>query len=326
MINKYEARLGTERMLPLVFKMALPAVVAQFVNLLYSMVDRIYIGHIPGIGTDALAGVGVTTSLVILISSFSAIVGGGGAPLAAMALGQGDRLRAGKILGNGFVLLILFTLFTSFIAYTFMEPILLFTGASENTLEYAVDYLSIYLLGTVFVEISTGLNSFINAQGRPAIAMYSVLIGALLNIILDPIFIFWLDMGIKGAAIATIISMLLCTLFVMNHFVQKDSIVRFHKGTFKLEKHVVWNILTIGVSPFAMQLAGSLVVVIQNYARKRHYHQCRNAFGDADYRDRAGDAADCRFQFRGKEIRACPGNATSGHHNLYHYHGSRLFL
>lgn len=110
MINKYEARLGTERMLPLVFKMALPAVIAQFVNLLYSMVDRIYIGHIPGIGTDALAGVGVTTSLVILISSFSAIVGGGGAPLAAMALGQGDRLRAGKILGNGFVLLILFTL------------------------------------------------------------------------------------------------------------------------------------------------------------------------------------------------------------------------
>ena len=128
MINKYEERLGTERMLPLIFKMALPAVAAQFVNLLYSIVDRVYIGHIPGIGTDALAGVGVTTSLIILISSFSAIVGGGGAPLAAIALGQGDRVRAGKILGNGFVLLILFTLLTSFIAYTFMEPILLFTG------------------------------------------------------------------------------------------------------------------------------------------------------------------------------------------------------
>ena len=193
MNNKYEERLGTERMLPLVFKMALPAVAAQFVNLLYSIVDRIYIGHIPGIGTDALAGVGVTTSLIILISSFSAIVGGGGAPLAAIALGQGDRVRAGKILGNGFVLLILFTLLTSVIAYTFMEPILLFTGASENTLEYAVDYLSIYLLGTIFVEISTGLNSFINAQGRPAIAMFSVLIGALLNIILDPIFIIRFD-------------------------------------------------------------------------------------------------------------------------------------
>ena len=132
MNNKYEERLGTERMLPLVFKMALPAVAAQFVNLLYSIVDRIYIGHIPGIGTDALAGVGVTTSLIILISSFSAIVGGGGAPLAAIALGQGDRVRAGKILGNGFVLLILFTLLTSVIAYTFMDYLLLLAGLVTN--------------------------------------------------------------------------------------------------------------------------------------------------------------------------------------------------
>lgn len=215
MINKYEERLGTERMLPLVFKMALPAVAAQFVNLLYSIVDRIYIGHIPGIGTDALAGVGVTISLVVLISSFSAIVGGGGAPLAAIALGQGDRQRAGKILGNGFSLLILFTLLTSFTAYAFMEPILLFTGASENTLGYAVDYLSIYLLGTIFVEVSTGLNSFINAQGRPAIAMCSVLIGAFLNIVLDPIFIFWFDMGVKGAALATVISGLQCDMGIV---------------------------------------------------------------------------------------------------------------
>ena len=126
MKNKYEARLGTERMLPLVFKMALPAVAAQFVNLLYNIVDRIYIGHIPEIGTNALAGIGVTTSIVILISSFSAIVGAGGSPLAAIALGQGDRERAGKIVGNGFILLILFTIFTSLITYTFMEPILLF--------------------------------------------------------------------------------------------------------------------------------------------------------------------------------------------------------
>lgn len=150
MINKYEERLGTERMLPLVFKMALPAVAAQFVNLLYGIVDRIYIGHIPGIGTDALAGVGVTISLVVLISSFSAIVGGGGAPLAAIALGQDDRQRAGKILGNGFSLLIIFTLLTSCIAYIFMEPILLLVGASENTLGYAVDYLSIYIIGDYF--------------------------------------------------------------------------------------------------------------------------------------------------------------------------------
>ena len=133
MNNQYEERLGTERMLPLIFKMALPAVAAQFVNLLYNIVDRIYIGHIPEIGTNALAGVGVTTSIVILISSFSAIVGAGGAPLAAMALGQGDRVRAGKFLGNGFMLLILFTVLTSLVSYLFMEPILLFAGASAVT-------------------------------------------------------------------------------------------------------------------------------------------------------------------------------------------------
>ena len=206
MNNQYEERLGTERMLPLIFKMALPAVAAQFVNLLYNIVDRIYIGHIPEIGTNALAGVGVTTSIVILISSFSAIVGAGGAPLAAMALGQGDRVRAGKFLGNGFMLLILFTVLTSLVSYLFMEPILRFAGASAVTLPYAEDYLSVYLLGTLFVEISTGLNTFINSQGRPNIAMYSVLIGALLNIVLDPIFIFWFDMGVKGAALATILS------------------------------------------------------------------------------------------------------------------------
>ena len=254
MINKYEERLGTERMLPLVFKMALPAVAAQFVNLLYSIVDRIYIGHIPGIGTDALAGVGVTISLVVLISSFSAIVGGGGAPLAAIALGQGDRQRAGKILGNGFTLLILFTLITSFIAYTFMEPILLFTGASEHTLGYAVDYLSIYLLGTVFVEISTGLNSFINAQGRPAIAMYSVLIGALLNIILDPIFIFWFDMGVKGAALATVLS--------------RKASLPLERRYMKLNRGIVVAMLGLGVSPFIMASTESLVGFVLNSSLK----------------------------------------------------------
>ena len=268
MINKYEERLGTERMLPLVFKMALPAVAAQFVNLLYSIVDRVYIGHIPGIGTDALAGVGVTTSLIILISSFSAIVGGGGAPLAAIALGQGDRLRAGKILGNGFVLLIIFTLLTSFIAYTFMEPILLFTGASENTLEYAVDYLSIYLLGTIFVEISTGLNSFINAQGRPAIAMFSVLIGALLNIILDPIFIFWFDMGVKGAALATVLSAGLQCCVGTDFPFSKRASLPLEKRYMRLDRKIILAILALGVSPFIMASTESLVGFVLNSSLK----------------------------------------------------------
>lgn len=268
MINKYEERLGTERMLPLIFKMALPAVAAQFVNLLYSIVDRVYIGHIPGIGTDALAGVGVTTSLIILISSFSAIVGGGGAPLAAIALGQGDRVRAGKILGNGFVLLILFTLLTSFIAYTFMEPILLFTGASANTLEYAVDYLSIYLLGTIFVEISTGLNSFINAQGRPAIAMFSVLIGALLNIILDPIFIFGFNMGVKGAALATVLSQACSAAWVLTFLFSKRASLPLEKPYMKLDRKIILSILALGVSPFIMASTESLVGFVLNSSLK----------------------------------------------------------
>ena len=151
-----------------------------------------------------------------------------------------------------------------------MEDLLLAFGGSEQTIPYAKDYLNIVIPGTILTSLSFGFNAVMRASGYPKKAMFTMLIGAIANVILDPIFIFWLDMGIQGAAIATIISMLLSTAFVMNHFIQKDSIVRFHKGTFKLEGHVVWNILTIGVSPFAMQLAGSLVVVIQNYALKVH--------------------------------------------------------
>ena len=268
MINKYEERLGTERMLPLVFKMALPAVAAQFVNLLYGIVDRIYIGHIPGIGTDALAGVGVTISLVVLISSFSAIVGGGGAPLAAIALGQDDRQRAGKILGNGFSLLIIFTLLTSCIAYIFMEPILLLVGASENTLGYAVDYLSIYLLGTIFVEISTGLNSFINVQGRPTIAMCSVLIGAFLNIILDPIFIFWFDMGVKGAALATVISQACSAVWVLRFLFSKHASLPLERRYMRLDKGILLSMLALGISPFIMASTESLVGFVLNSSLK----------------------------------------------------------
>ena len=315
MNNKYEERLGTERMLPLIFKMALPAVAAQFVNLLYSIVDRIYIGHIPGIGTDALAGVGVTTSLIILISSFSAIVGGGGAPLAAIALGQGDRVRAGKILGNGFVLLILFTLLTSVIAYTFMEPILLFTGASENTLEYAVDYLSIYLLGTIFVEISTGLNSFINAQGRPAIAMFSVLIGALLNIILDPIFIFWFDMGVKGAALATVLSQACSAVWVVSFLFSRRASLPLEKRYMGLDRKIILSILALGVSPFIMASTGADIAYVtpsHQYPTGivmpigRRMELLKWAY-EKDGRYIIEDDYDSEFRYKGKPIPALQG-------------------
>lgn len=267
--SPYEQRLGTERMLPLVFRMALPAVAAQFVNLLYAMVDRIYIGHIPGIGTDALAGVGVTVSVVIFISAFSSIVGGGGAPLAAIALGQGDRQRAGQILGNGFVMLVGFTLVTSLVAYAFMKPILLLTGASERTLPYATDYLSVYLLGTLFVELSVGLNTFINAQGRPAIAMYSVLIGAVLNIVLDPVFIFWLDMGVKGAALATVLSQAVSATWVLCFLLDKRrASLPLEVRYMRPQRKVILPVLALGISPFIMASTESMVGFVLNGSLK----------------------------------------------------------
>lgn len=268
MNHSYEERLGTDPMLRLIFRMALPAVAAQFVNLLYAIVDRVYIGHIPGIGTDALAGVGVTMSIVILISSFSAIVGAGGAPLAAIALGQGNRERAGKILGNGFVLLLLFTVVTSSLAYLFMEPVLLLTGASEHTLGYAEDYLSVYLLGTLFVELSVGLNAFINTQGRPGIAMTSVMIGVAMNIVLDPVFIFGLDMGVKGAALATILSQACSAGWVLRFLFSRQASLPLERRYMKLDKGIVLSMLALGVSPFIMASTESLVGFVLNGSLK----------------------------------------------------------
>lgn len=264
MNSKYEERLGTERMMPLVFKMALPAIAAQFVNLLYNLVDRIYIGHIPHIGTDALAGIGVTSSVIILISAFSSIVGAGGSPLAAIALGQGDRERAGKILGNGFILLVIFTLITSSITYALMESILLLTGASERTIGYATDYLSVYLMGTLFVELSVGLNTFINIQGRPAIAMYSVLIGAVLNIALDPLFIFTFGMGVKGAALATILSQACSASWTLGFLFSGKASLRLERRYMRLHKSILLPILALGASPFIMASTESLVGFVLN--------------------------------------------------------------
>lgn len=266
----YEERLGTDRMLPLIFRMALPAVAAQLVNLLYSIVDRIYIGHIPKIGTDALAGIGVTSSIIILISSFSAIVGGGGSPLAAIALGQGDRERAGRILGNGFMLLLLFTFLTSLATYLFMDPILSFAGASEHTIGYARDYLSIYLIGTLFVELSVGLNAFINTQGRPAIAMWSVIIGAALNIILDPLFIFTFDLGVRGAAWATIISQACSAAWVLRFLTSEKASLRLEARYLRWQRPVVLSILGLGVSPFIMASTESLVGFVLNSSLKEY--------------------------------------------------------
>lgn len=264
MNNRYEERLGTDPMLPLIFRMALPSVAAQLVNLLYGIIDRIYIGHIPVIGTSALAGVGVTNSIILLISAFSQIVGGGGAPLASIALGKGDREGAEKILGNGFVMLLIFTVITVSLSYIFMEPVLRLTGASNSTIGYAKDYLTIYLAGTLFVQLVIGLNSFMSCQGRPGIAMLSVLIGAILNIILDPIFIFVLNMGVAGAAAATIISQFCSAVWVLSFLFSKRASLRIRISYMKPDKKVIRSMLSLGISPFIMVSTESLIGFVLN--------------------------------------------------------------
>ncbi len=259
-----EKQLGTAPMLPLILKMAIPNVIAQVINLLYSIIDRIFIGRIPDIGTDALAGVGVTGSIIILITSFSAIVGMGGAPLAAIALGKNDRDRAKYILGNGTTLLILFSAILSTLVYAFMEPILLFTGASQSTLPFAVDYLSIYLSGTIFVMITVGLNTFITIQGHPTIAMFSVLIGAVTNIILDYVFIFEMHLGVKGAAYATIISQAFSSGWVLHFLLSKKATLPLQKRFLIPHKGIILSILALGISPFVMSSTEALVGFVLN--------------------------------------------------------------
>lgn len=257
-------------MLPLILRMALPTIAAQLVNLLYGIVDRIFIGHIPEVGNNALAGIGITSSIIILISAFSSIISGGGAPLASIALGKGDRERASKILGNGFVLLLLFTVITSVPAYIFLKPILLAVGASESTLPYAADYLSVYLAGTIFVQLSTGLNTFISVQGRPAIAMGSVLVGAVLNTCLDPLFIFTFGMGVKGAALATVIAQGFSAAWVISFLFSRRASLPIRKKYVKPDIKIILSVLSLGISPFVMASTESLVGFVLNGSLKEY--------------------------------------------------------
>lgn len=268
MTNGITWRLEHEKISRLLLHYAIPAVVGTMVNALYNIVDRIFIGQ--GVGPLAMAGLTLTFPILLFLQAFGMLVGTGAATRVSIYLGRKENDMAEKVLGNAFTLTFIITFLTVVPCMIWMEDLLYAFGGSEQTIPYAKDYLNIVVPGTIFTALSFGFNAVMRASGYPKKAMYTMLIGAIANVLLDPVFIFWLDMGIKGAAIATILSMLLCTAFVMNHFIQKSSIVRFHKGIFGLDSSVVWTILTIGVSPFAMQLAGSLVVVIQNYALKQH--------------------------------------------------------
>ena len=248
----------------LMFKLAVPAVAAQLINMLYNIVDRIYIGHIPQVGQLALTGVGVTFPILMLISAFAAFAGMGGAPLASIRLGAGDRESAEQILGNSLTMLLCTAAVLTLFFSAFKRPILMAFGASNDTIGYALDYISIYLLGTLFVQLALGLNTFISAQGKSLIAMCSVLIGAALNIVLDPLFIFVFGLGVRGAAIATILSQAVSACWVLFFLCSSRSGLRIRPANMKPRASVLGKIAGLGVAPFIMQSTESLVTVVLN--------------------------------------------------------------
>ena len=256
--------LGSEKVLKLCIKMGLPCVMAQVVNLLYNIVDRIFIGNMPDVGEYALAGLGLCAPILTLIAAFSSFVSGGGAPLAAKSLGEGDRERAKRYLNNGFVMLCVFSVVLGLTAFFAQKPLLYLIGASDNTIVYASDYLSIYLIGTLFVQLAVGLNTFLTAQGRSAIAMISVGIGAILNLGLDPLFIFVFNMGIKGAALATVISQSAACAFVIATLLGKRSSLRLDTKYMKPDSKIITSILGLGLAPFVMAATESVIGFVLN--------------------------------------------------------------
>ena len=265
-----EQQLATAPVGKLMLKMAAPAVMAQFINVLYNVVDRIYIGHISGTGGLALTGVGVTFSIIMLISAFAAFAGMGGAPLASIQLGAGNREKAERILGNSCSMLLVLSVVLTAFFLAFNRPLLYLFGASDQTIGYAMDYITIYVCGTVFVQLALGLNTFISAQGRPGIAMCSVLIGAVINIVLDPILIFGLNMGVQGAAVATVFSQACSAAWTVYFLCSKQSSIRIRPQYLRPSAKVMGSIAALGVAPFIMQSTESLVTITLNSGLQRY--------------------------------------------------------
>lgn len=265
-----EKRLGTAPLGKLIFQLALPGILAQLINVLYNMVDRMYIGHMPETGATALTGLGVCLPIIVLISAFSAFAGMGGAPLAAIQLGKGDKERAEKILGNATTMLLACSVILTVVFGIFKEPILYAFGASEETIGFALDYINIYLVGTIAVQLALGLNTYISCQGNAKTAMLSVLIGAVLNIVLDPIFIFGLDMGVKGAALATIISQAVSAIWVVKFLISKKSVIRIRLEHMKPDWKVIGSVCALGISPFVMQSTEALVTIVLNSGLQKY--------------------------------------------------------
>lgn len=263
-MNEKNNALATEPVGKLLVKLAIPTVTAQIINMLYNIVDRIYIGHIPGIGADSLTGVGVCMPLIMIVSAFAALVGFGGAPRASIFMGKKDTVSAERTLGNCFTMQIIISVILTTLLLIFNRRLLLSFGASENTIGYAVEYMNIYAAGTIFVQMTLGMNMFITAQGFAKTGMLSVVIGAVANIILDPIFIFVLDMGVSGAAIATVISQALSCLWVLVFLFGKKTNLKIRFSYMKLKPGIIFPSLALGLSSFIMQSSESVISICFN--------------------------------------------------------------
>ena len=256
--------LATEPIGRLLFRLSIPTVVAQLINMLYNIVDRIYIGHMPGDGSLALTGVGVCMPLIMLVSAFAALVSAGGAPRASIFMGEKKIDSAEKTLGNCFSLQIVVSLVLTAVLLIWNKDLLLVFGASGNTIGYATEYMSIYAIGTLFVQMTLGMNTFITAQGFTSVSMISVIIGAVCNIALDPIFIFGLDMGVRGAALATIISQMLSCVWIISFLCGKKTQLRIRRENLKLEAKIILPCIALGAAAFVMQSSESVISVCFN--------------------------------------------------------------
>lgn len=259
-----EVDLGKEPVGHLLFILAVPAITSQVVNALYNMVDRMYIGHIPEVGSAALTGVGVCFPIIMIISAFAYLFGMGGAPRASIFMGKKDNDTAEKILGNCTTSLMIIAVLLTVLVLIFQEPLLYLFGASENTIGYAMDYMTIYAIGTIFVQLTLGLNAFISAQGFSKISMLTVVIGAVTNILLDPIFIFGLNMGVQGAAVATVMSQALSAIWAFWFLSGKNTILKLKRENLKINFHILLPCIALGVAPFAMQATESVLVLCFN--------------------------------------------------------------
>lgn len=268
MTQSTDTALGTEKISSLMLRLCVPAVAAQLVNVLYNVVDRIYIGQ--GVGPLALTGLGVCMPILLLISAFSSFAGMGGAPLAAIRLGAGDKDGAEKILGNSTTMLLFLSVVLTAVFQIFKTPLLYAFGASDSLVGYAGDYITVYLWGTVFVQLSLGLNTFISAQGNAKTAMYSVLLGAGVNIVLDPIFIFGFGMGVRGAALATIISQGCSAVWVVAYLTGHKTVLRLRRCNMRPHARTIGKIAALGISPFIMQSTESLVSITMNTGLQRY--------------------------------------------------------